>query len=526
MAPAEKMTFPTAGHDAVVMDLDGVLTRTQSVHALAWKRAFDDFLRQHAGDGGQHHRPFEIDPEYYRHVDGKPRYEGAADFLRSRGIDLPRGEPGDPPGHDSICAIGNRKNEVFLELLETQGVERYDSSLAFVAGLRCAGLRTGVISASRNCVAVLAAAGALGLFDTKVDGRDAAERGLAGKPAPDVFLAAATELEVAPERCAAVEDASAGVEAARRAGYATVIGLNRDGPEQARALAEHGADCVISDLAEVTVEFAGGRASAGLPMPPSDMQAMEFRLGTARPAVFLDYDGTLTPIVERPEDAVLDVTTRRILERVAAQHVTAIVSGRDLEDLRERVGLEGLVYAGSHGFDIRLVDGERRSPEAARDALPALQAAADDLERRLRDIDGAMVERKRYAVTVHYRMVEEDSVAEIERVVDETVRQHPSLRRRGGKKIFELLPDIDWDKGEALRLLLDILDLRDDETTVPVYVGDDETDEDAFAALDESGIGIAVGRDREATIAGYTVEDSDAVRRLLVWMCRRESERP
>lgn len=529
-ADTNPVSFSLQDYQAVVLDLDGVITRSQDLHARAWKRAFDEFLharwqQEQERDGGDGRRfgPFRIDPEYFRHVDGKPRYDGVRDFLRSRGIDLPEGDPDDPPGHDSIQALGNRKNELFLDLLDQEGVEVYGDSLDFLCLARCMGLGTSVVSSSRNCAALLTAAGAAECFDGKVDGRDVDERHLAGKPAPDIFLAAAEDLGVTPADCMGVEDAVAGVEAARRAGYGCVIGLNRGQEQQARALAGNGAHRVVSSLAELTASEtteggAGATDLAGLPI-----DGLRQRLGTRTPAVFLDFDGTLTPIVDRPSEAVLGEAMRAVLGQVAGSFPTAVISGRDLADVRERVGIDGLVYAGSHGFDILFPDGSGHSPEAARDALPALAEAAEAMEERLDGVEGAFVERKRFAVAVHYRLAADDRRGEIEQAVDEIVARHPELRKRGGKKIFEFVPDIDWDKGEALRLLLQVMELADDPDTVPLYLGDDETDEDAFAVLEERGIGIgiAVGRAPGQTVAPFTVGDVDAVRRLLCWLCRR-----
>lgn len=515
--------FSLRDYEAVVLDLDGVITRSQDLHARAWKRAFDEFLHQRwqeAEADSRRYRPFEIDPEYLRHVDGKPRYDGVRDFLRARGIGLPESAPGDPPGHDSIQALGNRKNELFLELLDQEGVEVYEDSLDFLCLARCMGLCTSVVSSSRNCAALLTAAGAAECFDAKVDGRDVDERHLEGKPAPDIFLAAAEDLGVAPADCIGVEDAVAGVEAASRAAYGCVIGLNRGQASQARALARKGAHRVVSSLAELTANETSGDGAAadvsGLPV-----ETLRELLGERAPAVFLDFDGTLTPIVDRPSEAVLTEEMRAVLNQVSRSYPTAVISGRDLADVRERVGIEDLVYAGSHGFDILLPDGNRHSPEAARDALPALAEAADAMDERLADVEGAFVERKRYAVAVHYRLAEDERRAGIEQAVDAIVARHPELRKRGGKKIFEFVPDIDWDKGEALRLLLDVMELADDPDTMPVYLGDDETDEDAFAVLHDCGIGIAVGHAPGETAAPLTVADVDAVRRLLCWLCRR-----
>jgi len=520
-----KQRFDTRQHAAVVFDLDGVITQTEALHARAWKCAFDEYLRPGDDRGSPEYRPFEIDPEYYRYVDGKPRYEGAESFLRARGISLPHGTPDDAAGKATVCGIGNRKNELFLELLETQGVQTYEGSLRFVRELRAAGVPVAVISSSKNCVPVLAAAGALELFDAKIDGKDTQARKLRGKPEPDIFLAAARELEVKPTECAAVEDSTAGVEAARKANYRCVIGVNRGSEQQARALREHGAHLVVEELDELLPADAA-TGSQAMPLPAAQLRELEQILGDADPALFLDYDGTLTPIVDRPEDAVLTDAMRATLSNAASRHVTAIISGRDLEDLKPRIGLDNIVYAGSHGFDIVLPDGERESPAEAEAALPALAQAGESLEQQLNAIEGVIVERKRFAIAIHYRMADEHRLDEIEDAVDDAVAAQSGLRKRGGKKIFELLPDIDWDKGEALLHLLDTLDLGAERGTVPIYIGDDLTDEDAFAALGKDGVTFAVGREAEDTSARFLLPDTDAVRQLLDWLCHRRAASP
>jgi beta-phosphoglucomutase family hydrolase len=235
-------------YEAVVFDLDGVLTDTASVHAAAWKRLFDDFLRRRAEQAGV---PFEefTEQDYLDYVDGKPRYDGVASFLASRGIDLPAGDPADPPGTETVCGLGNHKDELFHEALQTQGVDRFDTSVALVRALRDRGVRTAVVSSSRNCREVLERAGIAGLFEVRVDGVLLDAEGLPGKPHPAMFLEAARRLGVSPDRAVVVEDAVSGVEAGRRGGFALVVGVNRHG--QAEALRHHGADIVVSDLGEL-----------------------------------------------------------------------------------------------------------------------------------------------------------------------------------------------------------------------------------------------------------------------------------
>ena len=242
--------------EAVVFDTDGVLTDTASVHAAAWKRLFDDYLRGRADRGREPFRPF-TQADYLRHVDGRPRYDGVAGFLASRGITLPWGDPGDPPERETVCGLGNAKDRNFVAHLREQGARAFPTSVLFVRRLRELRLRTAAVSASRNMVAVLEAAGLRELFDVEVDGVEADRLGLAGKPDPALFLEAARRLGVAPARAAVVEDALAGVEAGRRGGFGVVVGIDRG--RQAAALAEHGADVVVADLGDLALEGAVAR---------------------------------------------------------------------------------------------------------------------------------------------------------------------------------------------------------------------------------------------------------------------------
>jgi beta-phosphoglucomutase family hydrolase len=237
------------GVSACLFDLDGVLTRTASVHAAAWKQMFDGFLQEWASRTGQELVPFDAGADYDNYVDGRPRLEGTRGFLQSRGIDLPEGSPDDPPGALTVHGLSNQKNELVLRMLREGGVEVYASSVRYVQAVRDAGLRTAVVSSSANTAEVLDAAGISHQFDARIDGIVAAERHLTGKPAPDTFLAGAAAVGVGPESAAVFEDALAGVEAGRAGGFALVVGVDRVG--QAEELRRHGADVVVSDLSEL-----------------------------------------------------------------------------------------------------------------------------------------------------------------------------------------------------------------------------------------------------------------------------------
>jgi trehalose 6-phosphate phosphatase len=503
--------------DAVIFDMDGVVTETAVIHAGAWKQLFDEYLRERAGRTGEPFEPFDADRDYRRYVDGKPRSDGVRDFLASRGIRLPEGTPGDAGDAETVCGLGNRKNGYFLRRLRAGGVRPFPSTVDLVRRLRERGIRTAVISASANMGEVLRSAGALELFDATVGGRDADRLGLPGKPDPSVFLEAARRLGVEPGRAAVVEDALAGVEAGRAGGFAVVVGVDRGGhPDALRAA---GADLVVSDLAELALPDGreGGVRISALPVATESREQIAALIGGREPAVFLDYDGTLTPIVERPEDALLPEATRATLERLAARHTVAVVSGRDLADVRAMVGLEGIAYAGSHGFDIVGPTGQRM--QRAAEALPVLDAAEAELASLPHAVPGARVERKRFAVAVHYRQVEESRVPEVAARVERVAAAHPQLRQTGGKKVFELRPAVPWDKGRALRFLLEALGL-DRQDVIAVYLGDDETDEDAFREVAGRGLGIVVRGegDNRPTAARYSLADADQVRQLLQWL--------
>ncbi|MGH8981860.1 MAG: HAD family hydrolase [Acidimicrobiales bacterium] len=237
------------GITACLFDLDGVLTRTAVLHAEAWKQAFDELLSRRAAHAAEPFVPFDDPKDYDAYVDGRARLDGTREFLESRGIELPEGDPADPPESDTVQGVANRKNALVLELMESKGVDVYPGSVRFVEETRRCGLATAVVSASANTVHVLRAAGIDELFDACVDGVVAHDEHLEGKPAPDTYLAAARRLGVPPGEAAVFEDALAGVESGRAGGFSFVVGVDRAG--QRDALRGHGADVVVDDLAEL-----------------------------------------------------------------------------------------------------------------------------------------------------------------------------------------------------------------------------------------------------------------------------------
>jgi len=240
------------------------------------------------------------------------------------------------------------------------------------------------------------------------------------------------------------------------------------------------------------------------------------RLAGSTPAVFLDYDGTLTPIVEDYTKAILSDEMRQTIGALAQRYTVAIVSGRDVATMRTLVRLDNLFYAGSHGFEIGGPDAWHETLEQGAEALPALDRAEAELRAELGEVPGHSVERKHFSIAVHYRRAAAADVERIEQVVDRVASRHAELRKGRGKKVFRLQPDIEWDKGHAVLWLIKRLDL-DRSDVLPIYIGDDLTDEDALAALRERGVGIVVRGedDTRQTAAQYALADCDDVRRFL-----------
>lgn len=467
---------------AVVFDLDGVLVDTSRLHAAAWKATFDELLGS-LGDS----REFDIVDDYHRHVDGLPRYRGVEAFLASRDIELPWGDRKDPPGLETICAVGNLKNEAFHELVDTEGTNPQPGVVDLLEGLSAAGVPIAVVSSSRNARLVIPEEVSRHV-NLMFDGTDRAELGLPGKPAPDMFVEAARRMGADPRAAAVVEDAPSGAEAGRRGGFSVVVGVGDDVRDQ---LLRAGADFVVGGTGDLPIDVH--RWANLLPQPldaiTSAGRIVEDLRG--RPAIFLDYDGTLTPIVADPDLANIGDRERGILGALVGRAPLAIISGRGLSDVHDHVAVEGLTYSGSHGWEIATVDGNTYDHERASEFLGDLDMADGMLQDETASLDGIHVERKRFAIAVHTRRAGSQAArvsagAAARRVVERFER----LRLSEGKEVFELRPDVEWDKGRALAHLLETMP----GDPCPLYIGDDTTDEDAFVEVRiRGGIAIRVG---------------------------------
>jgi alpha,alpha-trehalase len=501
---------------AVLFDMDGVVTDTAKAHAAAWQRLFDEYLAERAEADGADFRPFDIEHDYRQYVDGKPRYDGVESFLAARGIELPYGRENDGSDAQTVCGLGNRKDGHFGAWLEQHRVQAYPGTVKLIGELRSAGVRVAVFSASRNAEAVLRSAEVLDLFDTKVDGGDVARLRLPGKPDPAMLWEASARLAAKPEQCAVVEDAIAGVEAATRGGFGCVVGVDRS--DHGEALRKAGAQLVVHDVGELSLDATrqlSVKTLANLPTVWEREGEIRRRLADRELVVFLDYDGTLTPIVENHTQALLSQDMRETVRALGARCTVAIVSGRDLAMLQSLVRLDSVFYAGSHGFEIAGPAGSPHSLEKGLAYLPEIDLAEQALRAGLSGIEGHAVERKRFSVAVHFRRVADADLGRLEAIVDGVLAGHPRLRRGHGKKVFELQPRLDWNKGQAVRWLLERLG-GSRPGILPLYVGDDITDEHAFAALAGRGLCVVVrdGGTRQ-TAADYALGHVEDVKRFL-----------
>jgi trehalose 6-phosphate phosphatase len=325
------------------------------------------------------------------------------------------------------------------------------------------------------------------------------------------LVGTANRLTVRPGRCAVVTTTEDGVTAARSGGFALVIGIDPAGLRD--ALAGRGADAVVTGLSDIVVR-TGDRRMSEL---PDGLQALD-ATAERQPAVFYDFDGTLSEIVKDPDSARLFDGAADALTALSAQCPVAILSGRDLADVRQRIGLPGIWYAGSHGFELTGPDGEHHQNEEAAQSVPVLAEAAAELAEQLEHIPGVVVEHKRFGVAVHYRNAARDNVGEVAATV-RSAAQRTALRVTTGREVIELRPNVDWDKGKTLRWVLDyIADEKGPSPSsplLPIYLGDDITDEDAFDAVQDDGVAILVRHSDDgdrATAAGYALDDPDRVR--------------
>jgi len=532
----EKIAF-----QSVIFDLDGVVTKTAKVHAHAWKNTFDEYLKFREKNYCEPFREFTYQNDYLPFVDGKPRYQGVKTFLKSRKIDIPFGDPSDSPDKETVCGIGNKKNKLFNELLQEEAAEVFNSTITLIKSLKEYDIKIGVASSSKNCLPILKSVNLEHLFETMVDGIVSAKLNLKGKPEGDIFVTAAKNLGTLSENSVVVEDASSGVEAGRNGGFGLVLGVAREKNEE--ELIKHGADLVVPDLSEINVQIINdwfyrkpkpffqnydnlANAPGILPkehidgkklfINPAYLRSGKSVVDTDKKLVFfLDYDGTLTPIVDSPELAVISKDMKQTVEKLAKIHTVAVVSGRMRENVQNLVGIKDIFYAGSHGFDIKGPGGFTMIHPIAEKTIPLVAEIIEQLKEKFKNIEGALIEEKKFSVAAHYRKVKkEEDLQFIERTVNEIIQKYDKLRLLKGKKVFEILPNIDWDKGKAVRWIMGALEIPWDKTST-FYIGDDTTDEYAFRTVITRGTAILVTNDpSKPSVADFQLNSPKEVKKF------------
>ncbi len=498
--------------DSLIFDLDGVLTQTRKTHKEAWREMFDNFFKENKHKYGKQDSVSEND--YQNYIDGKPRYQGVKSFLDSRNIELPWGNTDDPPGMETVCALGNLKNVLFNEVLERYGVEIYEDAVEKLKSWRQLGIKTAIVSSSKNCKKIIEVAGIDHLFDTRVDGMVSEEIGLSGKPNPDIFTEAAKRLNARPENSVVFEDAISGVQAGQSGFFGLVVGINRF--DNKDGLLNNGADITIDSFFELDITdeklIKEYFSRPGKPIFPDNKEIFDI-FSRKKPVIFLDYDGTLTPIVSRPEDAIISNEMKATLKSLASKFTVAIVTGRDKEDVENLVNLDELIYAGSHGYIISGPNNLFMEHPDSKKIIPKLDEIQKKVEKKLKEKTvGTQIDRKRYAIGIHYRNARPEDEEIVYDIANQILDEHKEHKIGEGKKIVEIKPNIDWHKGKAVEWILDALELSEKDNIIPIFIGDDITDEDAFKTLQDKGIGIMVGSHGQKTFATYSLKNVFQVR--------------
>ncbi|MDG5815134.1 trehalose-phosphatase [Chitinispirillales bacterium ANBcel5] len=498
---------------AVILDLDGVITDTASLHTKAWKEMFDSFLQKRSSGG--EFKPFDPVWEYLHYVDGKPRYEGARAFLESRGIELPFGSSQDSPDAETVCGLGNRKNIIYNSLLKSQGAVVFEDTVEMVKKWLSHGIKLAVISASKNCRDVLQSVDMEKYFRVIIDGNDALSLNLRGKPEPDVFVAAAQKLGVSKDTAAIVEDATSGVEAGKKGGFHLTIGVARHN-SRPDLLYKSGADIVIATLTELdTEEITERKSPQELPSALNHASTIASRLKESCSTLFIDYDGTLTPIIDSPRAAFLSPSMKNTLKNLSSVFNVAIISGRDLQEVKRLVGISSIYYAGSHGFDISGPEDMRFQLQQAIETLPLLDTTEKALKEELKAIEGVFMERKKFSLAIHYRSVKNDDLSMFQNKIDAQATQTDKLKLTYGKKVIEFKPALDWHKGKAVSWISQKLH-QNGCYPLSIYIGDDITDEDALKEVaHNNGIPILVGDHGIPTAARFSLQSPDEVELFL-----------
>ena len=480
---------------AVIFDLDGVLTETQRLHAAAWEEMFNEFLKERG------ETPFIRGHDYREYLDGKPRENGIRSFLESRNIHLTDQE---------IKILGKRKNDLYLELLQKEGPGLISDSFSFVVSLHRKSVPMAVVSSSRNARFIMKETGLDQLIKVIVDPQVAERENLQGKPSPDYFLKACKLLKVNASESFMVEDAISGVVSGKKAGFKKVIGIktNND-PLGMGELQKAGADEVVSNLWQIK------DIGELLNLPHALDHFASVMNSKSGYFLFLDFDGTISEIVENPEDASPIAGIVEIISDLARKIPVCIITGRDTSVIRNLINLPEVYYAACHGFEITGPQNYHYDLRAARELKPDFDTAESYLTQEFETIAGIVIERKTFGLAIHYRMIRsEKEINHVITKVTDYVKENSMFKLRPGEEVIEMVPNLNWDKGQALLKLYEVLDLPKN-IFPPLYLGDGKTDEDAFREMIFWGTPILVGDTSRPTLARYRLNNPGESRAFL-----------
>lgn len=516
------VTIDPRKHEAVLFNLDGVVANTALLHEAAWRTTFDEFFAIRRTFMHEDHSPFTMS-DYRRYMHGIPRCAGIKDFLAARDIVLSDNE--DARGaEETVQVLADRAQRLFSERIPGE-VQVFEPAIELLRKLADEGIATALFSSSYNCEEVLVAAGIENLFAVRVDGVVAETLGLPGNPHPAVLLEAAARLGVRPERSVVLDDSEAGVQAARGGDFGLVVGVDRGG--RGDRLLHYGADVGVSTLSEIAVR-TGDRRISQLPGASDAFGHLGGIVDGRQPFVCLDYDGILSDIVADPDVATLVGGVAAVLQALAQQCPVAILSGGDPADIRSRLGLSELWYSGAYGYELIGPDGAAFHHDAAELALPRLAPAAAKLRGDVQDVPGVHVEIWPYAVAVDYRNVARQRLPEVFAVAHRCADHH-GLRVTPGRRVLEFRPDIDWHSGKAMTWIRDRV--CSDGGVLPIYIGADLAEEDAFDCVRYNGIGMVMRKDEDGdrpTAAQFACrnigEVCEFLQRLTDILVRRRSQ--
>lgn len=486
----------------IIFDMDGVVTQTATLHFDAWKAILDEFLLTR---NPEENKLF-TEEDYFYYLDGMPRAEGLSNFLTARQI-IPHSNQ-----EKWIKQLTNKKNKYLQKLLKNQSVDYFPDTLQFIEFLLLHRYQIALISSSKNCIPILKSAKIDRLFPIYVDGIISEQLNIPGKPEPDIFLEAAKRLKLCPQECLVIEDALSGVKAAKKGQFGTIIALDRKKKLSSQFL-ELQPDYILPDLSKAQQLFNKNtrihRApKSGLAVLPSIYHLMKH---CYQFIIFLDYDGTLTPIVEKPDQAILSTSMHHCLTSLSQEYLTVIISGRELEDLKEHINISTLFYSGNHGLEFMGPQSYYQIGEEFKEEIEELYYA---LTQKFAGISGCFIENKNFSLSVHYRLVDEKKVRLIEKQVDNALVNYPRLKKHYGKKVYEIRPNILWNKGIASNAILEKFKLNNPHL-IPIYIGDDVSDEDAFDVFQTKGITIKVEKNPLHTKANYFLDSPLEVQSFL-----------